>query len=505
MRRRPPKTTSDHVLTAVRGQRRAGDEARIVGGQEYDAARDLFGLTQPPDGDLRNDVLLEHVLRDCLDHLGADISRTDGIDRDAALRALLRQRLGEAELARLRGRIVRLAHLALLAVHRGDVDDAPEFALAHALDHRAAHVEQRTQVRVDDLGPLLGRHAVEHGVAGNAGVVDQDVDRAELRLDFLQSGGASLIGADVPLEDRDSGRGLEFLRRLVVAAVIGGDLASGGAQGLGNRRADAARTAGDHRNACHDVFLPDLGSAVPISPYCSGIGAERLDRALRPRKRTQSRSTHMAMPMPPPMQSVARPFLALRFSISWSSVTSTRAPDAPIGCPRAIAPPLTLTLAGSQPRSLFTAQACAAKASLASTRSRSSAFQPPFLSAAREDGIGPVPMIAGSTPACDQETMRASTLRPSLAAWLAFISTTAAAPSLMPEALAAVTVPSFSKAGLSLETVSSVVPCRGNSSASTTMSPLAVLMVIAVISSLNLPLFWAASALFWDATANSSC
>src|SRR6266567_7945956 len=134
----PPatETTSDHVLTAVRGQRRAGDEARIVRGQEYDAARDLFRLTQPPDGDLRNDVLLEHVLRDCLDHLGADISRTDGIDRDAALRALLRQRLGEAELARLRGRIVRLAHLALLAVHRGDVDDAPEFALAHALDHR---------------------------------------------------------------------------------------------------------------------------------------------------------------------------------------------------------------------------------------------------------------------------------------------------------------------------------------------------------------------------------
>ena len=30
----------------------------------------------------------------------------------------------------------------------------------------------------------------------------------------------------------------------------------------------------------------------------------------------QSRWTHMAMPMPPPMQSVARPFLASRFCIS---------------------------------------------------------------------------------------------------------------------------------------------------------------------------------------------
>ena len=63
--------------------------------------------------------------------------------------------------------------------------------------------------------------------------------------------------------------------------------------------------------------------------------------------------------MPPPMHSVARPFLESRFCISCSSVTSTRAPDAPIGWPIAIAPPLTLTFDVSQPRSLLTAQACA--------------------------------------------------------------------------------------------------------------------------------------------------
>src|SRR3954469_213146 len=120
------------------------------------------------------------------------------------------------------------------------------------------------------------------------------------------------------------------------------------------------------------------------------------------------RSTHIAMPMPPPMQSVARPFLASRFCISCSSVISTRAPDAPIGWPSAIAPPLTFSLAGSNPRSLPTAQACAAKASLASMRSRSAIDQPAFLRAARLAGIGPDPMIAGSTPAVAQDTMRAS-------------------------------------------------------------------------------------------------
>src|SRR6478735_5093847 len=83
---------------------------------------------------------------------------------------------------------------------------------------------------------------------------------------------------------------------------------------------------------------------------------------------------HIAMPMPPPMHSVARPFLASRFCISCSSVTSTRAPDAPTGWPIAIAPPLTLTLPVSQPRSLLTAQACAANASLASIKSRTPIF-----------------------------------------------------------------------------------------------------------------------------------
>src|ERR1700694_221336 len=98
---------------------------------------------------------------------------------------------------------------------------------------------------------------------------------------------------------------------------------------------------------------------------------------------------HIAMPMPPPMHSVARPFLASRLPISCSSVTSTRVPEAPIGWPMAMAPPLTLTLPVSQPRSLLTAQACAAKASLASIRSRSAIFQPAFLSAAREARMRP--------------------------------------------------------------------------------------------------------------------
>src|SRR6202007_485316 len=50
------------------------------------------------------------------------------------------------------------------------------------------------------------------------------------------------------------------------------------------------------------------------------------------------------------------------------------------------------------------------------------------------------PMMAGSTPAVAQETMRASGVSPRCSACLADISTRAAAPSLMPQALPALTV-----------------------------------------------------------------
>lgn len=47
-------------------------------------------------------------------------------------------------------------------------------------------------------------------------------------------------------------------------------------------------------------------------------------------------------------------------------------PDAPIGCPKAIAPPFILTLFGFKPRVFTQAIACAAKASFNSYKSTSS-------------------------------------------------------------------------------------------------------------------------------------
>ena len=86
---------------------------------------------------------------------------------------------------------------------------------------------------------------MEHGVAGDAGIVDQHLDRTDLGLDFLDALGAGLKGGNVPLEHRNAGLRLEFLRGFVVAAVVGGDLVAGRFQCLGDGGPDAAGAAGN--------------------------------------------------------------------------------------------------------------------------------------------------------------------------------------------------------------------------------------------------------------------
>ncbi len=109
---------------------------------------------------------------------------------------------------------------------------------------------------------------MEHAVAGDAGVVDQHLDRTEIGRDLCQSRNAGFIRRHIPLVDVDPGLGLELGRDLVVAAVIGRNLVAGPIQSLRDRRADAARTARYHSHPCHQVLLHPFkavaGSADPM-------------------------------------------------------------------------------------------------------------------------------------------------------------------------------------------------------------------------------------------------
>src|SRR5262249_49176266 len=151
---------------------------------------------------------------------------------------------------------------------------------------------------------------------------------AEIGLDLFDPGGTGLVRGDIPFVDWNAGISFEFLRCCVVTAVVGGDLVSGRLESLRYRFTDSARSARHHRDACH--FPSSLRRTVWLD-----AGRRTQCSCRRPRRVLalvwSHLSTHIAMPMPPPMQRVARPFFALRFCISWSSVTSTRPPDAPIG------------------------------------------------------------------------------------------------------------------------------------------------------------------------------
>ena len=132
-----------------------------------------------------------------------------------------------------------------------DGDHAAELALAHAGPDRVGHVEDAREVGVDDLFPLLRGHLVEHAVAGDAGVVDEDLDRAELGLDLGHARLAGVVIGHRPFEGLDAGLVGEFPRRVVVAGVVRRDIAARLLERHRDRRADPPRPARHKCRPCH--------------------------------------------------------------------------------------------------------------------------------------------------------------------------------------------------------------------------------------------------------------
>ena len=120
-------------------------------------------------------------------------------------------------------------------------------------------------------------------------------------------------------------------------------------------------------------------------------------------------------------------------------------------------------------------------------------------------GTGPMPMTAGSTPATPLVRQRSLGVRPSSAALRSDMRTTAAAPSLILDALPAVTVPSFLNTGRRVESLSRLVSALGPSSAlTTTGSPRRWGTDTGVIWPSNRPSSMADTARWWLMSASSS-
>ena len=104
----------------------------------------------------------------------------DGIDGDVVAGELLAERLGQRDHAGLGGRVVGGVGVAFLAGDRGDVDDAPVVLRDHAGHDRARADEGAVEVDAHHLAPFLDLGLPGLGVdAGDAGVVDEDIDASE--------------------------------------------------------------------------------------------------------------------------------------------------------------------------------------------------------------------------------------------------------------------------------------------------------------------------------------
>src|SRR5579859_1615502 len=257
--------TSIHMLAAVDRQRRAGDEAAVLGDQERDTARNLRRVAEAADRDLGDD-LLQHILGHRGDHVGVDIAGRDRVDGHAELGAFLRQRFGEAVDTGLGGGIVDLAVLAGLPVDRADVDDPSPAPRAHPREGRLGHVEATAEIGVDHRLPLLVGLLENGAVAGDAGIVNDDINGAEIVLDLLHAGEAGLMVAHVPLVGGDAGLLGEDLRLGVVAAIIGGHLQAHVTQGDADRLADPTGTTGHDRYAVHRTLPSTIVTSLESRP-----------------------------------------------------------------------------------------------------------------------------------------------------------------------------------------------------------------------------------------------
>ncbi len=119
-------------------------------------------------------------------HSGFDEARRNGVASNVAGANFARNGHGKPDQSCLRRRVIGLACLAHLAEDAGDVDDASPALLEHrAHDLLGAHISG-SEISLQHRIPVGTLHPHDQLVARDAGVVDQDVDLAELgdrRLD----------------------------------------------------------------------------------------------------------------------------------------------------------------------------------------------------------------------------------------------------------------------------------------------------------------------------------
>src|SRR5437762_10757401 len=114
-----------------------------------------------------------------------DKAGANRIARDARGRSFQRDDLGEAQHAMFRRDIGGLMRRSDQAVRRRDIHDAPPVPFLHLRQHRTDRVEHGGKIDRENRIPALDGKFVDWCRELNAGIVDEDVDAAELARRML--------------------------------------------------------------------------------------------------------------------------------------------------------------------------------------------------------------------------------------------------------------------------------------------------------------------------------
>jgi len=216
-------------------------------------------------------LLVGGLGRDRADHAAVG-EGGDAVRAHAVALHVERDRLGQADDAELRGRVVGLAEVADQARGRGHVHVAARLLRAEVRRGGARDVERAVQVHVDHRAPFLDGHVEEEAVAQDSCVVHHHIEllkriHGTLHDAIRRFPLGDAVGACHGLAARGADLVRHLFRRAGVAALAvdrGADVVhhDRGARGAERQReiaADAAPGAGDER----DLALEELQSRKP--------------------------------------------------------------------------------------------------------------------------------------------------------------------------------------------------------------------------------------------------
>ena len=192
--------------------------------------------------------------------------------------------------AGLRRGIIRLAGIAGDPDNRADRDHPPVTAPDHPAQCGARQPEGGGQIDVDDRLPILVAQPQRDVVAGNPGIVDEDIDPAHRRLGLAQQAvGRRRVGEigrhDTCARFASSSASAASAASRVPASATAGPLTM---QGPRDRAADAARGAGHQSGLSGQVEHHSRLTRASTSPgvpteIAGSVRSIRLTRPARTR------------------------------------------------------------------------------------------------------------------------------------------------------------------------------------------------------------------------------